>query len=135
VPDASGRVDVRDLGQLVHQQRSAGNKSLRQVADEMGNALTASTLQRIEKGALPEARNVPVLARWLEIPAEMVSWPSGPEDQHVPTTVPDIVEVHLRADKNLGHEKAMALSRMFRLLYEDLAGGNEVPLVNKPRRR
>lgn len=101
---------------------------------EMDNALTASTLQRIEKGAVPEPKNVPVLARWLEIPVETVTWPGDTAGEDAPASVPDMVEVHLRADKNLGHEKAMALSRVFRLLYDDLASGNDVPLVNKPRR-
>jgi hypothetical protein len=137
LPDvrSPGRVDIRDLGQLLHQRRSAANKSLRQVMGEMDNALTASTLQRIEKGAVPEPKNVPVLARWLQIPVEMVTWPGDVAGEGIPASVPDMVEVHLRADKNLAHEKAMALSRMFRLLYDDLASGNEVPLMNKPRRR
>jgi transcriptional regulator with XRE-family HTH domain len=136
LPDvrSPGRVDVRDLGQLLHQRRSAANKSLRQVMEEMDNALTASTLQRLEKGAVPEPKNVPVLARWLQIPVEMVTWP-GDMGEGAPESVPDMVEVHLRADKNLTHDKALALSRMFRLLYDDLASGNEVPLANKPRRR
>jgi hypothetical protein len=102
--------------------------------EEMDNALTASTLQRLEKGAVPEPKNVPVLARWLQIPVEMVTWPGDAGDS-APESVPDMVEVHLRADKNLTHDKAIALSRMFRLLYDDLASGNEVPLANKPRRR
>ena len=136
MPDvrSSGGVDVRDLGQLLRERRSAANKTLRQVMDEMNRALTASTLQRIEKGAVPEAKNVAVIAKWLEIPTEMIRWPGG-LDSREPSTVPDIVEVHLRADKNLGHEQAQALSQMFRTLYDQLASGREVPLLNKPKGR
>lgn len=136
MPDvrSSGGVDVRDLGQLLHERRSAANKTLRQVMDEMNKALTASTLQRIEKGAVPEPKNVPVIASWLGIPTEMIRWPGG-LDSPEPSTVPDIVEVHLRADKNLGHEQAMALSEMFRTLYDRLASGADVPLLNKPKER
>lgn len=131
---SSGGVDVRDLGQLLNERRSAANKSLRRVVDEMDNAVTASTLQRIEKGAVPEPKNVAAIATWLGIPTDLVRWPGGSESpQH--SSLPDIVELHLRADKNLGHAQAQVLSETFRHLYDRLVSGADVPLVNKPKRR
>ena len=137
MPDlrSSGGVDVRDLGQLLHQRRKASNKSLRQVMDEMDRALTASTIQRIEKGAIPEPHNVPTIAKWLEIPTAMIRWPGDSQKLGNAQTVPDIVEVHLRADKNLEHDQAVALSEMFRTLYDRLASGAQVPIRNKPKGR
>ena len=136
MPDVTspGGVDVRELGQLLQKRRSTASKSLRQVVDDMDRALTASTLQRIEKGAIPEPQNVPIIAAWLGIPTDMIRWPEGTE---IPdsASVPDIVEVHLRADKTLGHAEALALSETFRTLYDRIVSGSNVPLVNKPKRR
>lgn len=99
----------------------------------MDRALTASTLQRIEKGAVPEPKNVPIIAAWLGIPTDMIRWPDGTEVRDS-ASVPDIVELHLRADKNLGHAEALALSETFRTLYDRIVRGADVPLVNPKRR-
>lgn len=66
-----------------------------------------------------------MIAKWLGIPTEMIRWPGG-LDSPEPSTVPDIVEVHLRADKDLGHEQAMAPSEIFRTLYDRLASGRRL---------
>jgi hypothetical protein len=37
-------------------------------------------------------------------------------------STPDAVELHLRADKNLNPQTAVALAKMFRAAYDELAG-------------
>jgi transcriptional regulator with XRE-family HTH domain len=116
-------VDVRNLGERIRRRRLVENLSLRDVEEQMGGVLTASSLSRIERGALPDAKNVPVLARWLELPLELVGWPGEVGQQSDQLGTPDVVEVHLRADRNLDPAAAEALSQMFRHLYEGVASG------------
>ncbi len=117
---ASGVVDVRELGELLHARRTASGLTLRQLQAELENLLTASALSRIENGAVPEARNVQPIARWLGIPMSQIAWPGQMTSAQIAQSTPDAVEVHLRADKNLKPEAADALARMFRLLYDDI---------------
>jgi transcriptional regulator with XRE-family HTH domain len=124
---ASGVVDVRELGELLRARRTASGLTLRQLQAELENVLTASALSRIENGAVPEARNVQPIARWLRIPMSQIAWPGQMTSAQVAQSTPDAVEVHLRADKNLKPEAADALARMFRLLYDDIVHGRIKP--------
>src|SRR5436190_17436280 len=77
---------------------------VRAAAKECG--IDASTLSRLERGAystLPDASTLSKLCAWLGTSIDALL---GPEDLDLkPTTMenttPEIVEVHLRADKNL----------------------------------
>lgn len=120
------RVDVRELGQLLRRRRTAKKLSLRQVESELENALTASTLSRLENGATPDPVNVAPLAAWLEIPLELIAWP-GELPVRAELDTPQLVELHLRADKKLRPEAAEVLASLFRRLYQDVASG-AVPL-------
>ena len=115
-------VDVADLGRLLRRRRTALALSLRDVEAQLDGAMTASSLSRLEHGAVPDAKNVPALAKWLELPLDRIGWP-GEEAQDQELPVPDVVEVHLRADRNLDPQAAEVLSTMFRHLYESVAGG------------
>lgn len=114
-------IDVRDLGDLLRRKRSAARLTLREVEGELNHALTASSLSRIENGAVPDSKNVPALASWLGIPLHLIGFTSDPAPEAVDT--PDLVEVHLRADRRLEPAAAQALSRLFRHLYDDFASG------------
>jgi transcriptional regulator with XRE-family HTH domain len=130
------RVDVSDLGRRVRRRRSALGLSLRDVEGQLGGGITASSLSRIERGATPDPRNVPLLARWLELPLDLISWPGQAHEVDVDLETPDVVEVHLRADKNLDPAAAEALSMMFRHLYEGLASGKlSVPIKERKAKR
>ena len=118
----SGLIDVADLGRLVRGRRKVQGLSLRDVEEQLEGAITASSLSRIERGAIPDSKNVPVLARWLEVPLDAIGWPGESRESHERAT-PDVVEVHLRADRNLEPEAAEVLSTMFRHLYESVASG------------
>ena len=126
----TGVVDVRELGALLRARRQASGLTLRGVQEELRNALSASALSRIENGAMPDARNVPVIAEWLDIPISQIAWPGQATATNRGSSTPDVVEVHLRADKKLSPIAADVLARTFRLLYDDIVEG-KIPLANR----
>ena len=116
-------VNTVELGRAVRRKREEVGLSLRDVADETG--VSASTLSRIENGTgKPDADNIARLTAWLNMPMERVMGAQsadGAADAPVVyfphEATPDIVEAHLRADRNLSPETAKALSELFRVAY------------------
>lgn len=130
---ATGVVDVGQLGALLRARRAAGGLTLRELQKQLDNALTASALSRIENGATPELRNVPVIAGWLGIPMAQIVWPGQPTATSGGRSTPEVVEVHLRADKKLSPIAAEVLARTFRVLYDDIVAG-KIPLAGDKRK-
>lgn len=118
-------VNTVELGRAIRRKREELGLSLRDVADETG--VSASTLSRIENGTgKPDADNIARLTGWLNMPMERVMGNrqaqgiEGASDavHYFPhEATPDIVEAHLRADRNLTPETAKALSELFRVAY------------------
>ena len=124
-------VDVREIGDLIRARRNASTPrlSLRDLQEQLDGALTASALSRIENGALPEPRNAAILATWLGIAPARLVWPGQPAaEMPKKQSTPEIVEVHLRADKKLDPVAAEVLARTFRVLYNDIVHGR-IPLA------
>jgi transcriptional regulator with XRE-family HTH domain len=91
---------------------------VRGAAKECG--IDASTLSRLENGVystLPDAGTLEKLADWLGISVSALLGGEG-ENPLDKSTLPEVVEVHLRADKNLSPKTAKALAAMFQQLYE-----------------
>lgn len=116
-------VNTEELGRAVRRKREELSASLRDVADVTG--VSASTLSRIENGTgKPDADNIARLTNWLDVPMERImgSRPGEGEDAKAVVyypreSTPEIVEAHLRADRNLTSETAAALSELFRVAY------------------
>jgi len=111
--------------------------SLRDVADKTG--VSASTLSRIENGTgKPDADNIARLTSWLNMPMERVLSGRHPDSDEAPAVIyyphestPEIVEAHLRADRNLTPETANALSELFRVAYTQFSRSSQ----DKPARK
>src|SRR5207244_9510310 len=109
-------VNTSELGDAVRRRREQKGMSLRDVAEE--TAVSASTLSRIENGAgKPDADNIARLTAWLDMPMERVLGGRRPDADEAAAVIyyphestPEIVEAHLRADRNLTPETAAALS-------------------------
>lgn len=88
--------------------------------------ISPATFSRLERGmaaTLPDVATLEKLARWLgttldDLLGEKKGRTNAPA---VDISTPDLVEVHLRADKNLTPETAKALSEMFKTLYQHAA--------------
>ncbi len=115
-------VNTVELGRAIRRKREELGLSLRDVANE--TQVSASTLSRIENGTgKPDADNIARLTAWLEMPVERIMSGRAEGTEASPVVyfpheaTPDIVEAHLRADRNLTPETAKALSELFRVAY------------------
>lgn len=127
---AKALVNTEELGRAVRRRREELGLSLRDVADK--TSVSASTLSRIENGTgKPDADNIARLTGWLEVPVERIlSARSSDESSQAVVyypqePVPEIVEAHLRADRNLTPETAAALSEVFRVAYTQFSRNSD----------
>lgn len=126
--NANSLVNTIELGRAIRRKREDLGLSLRDVANE--TQVSASTLSRIENGTgKPDADNIARLTGWLNMPMERVMGTHTAEGDDAAQAVvyfpqeamPDIVEAHLRADRNLTPETAKALSELFRVAYQQFS--------------
>ena len=130
-------VNTEELGRAIRRRRQELGLSLRDVADKTG--VSASTLSRIENGTgEPDADNIARLTSWLNMPMERVLSGRHPDSDEAPAVIyyphestPEIVEAHLRADRNLTPETANALSELFRVAYTQFSRSSQ----DKPTRK
>jgi transcriptional regulator with XRE-family HTH domain len=134
-------VNTEELGRAIRRRREDLGLSLRDVATE--TSVSASTLSRIENGTgKPDADNIARLTSWLDVPMERIL--SGRHHSQADAAkavvyypqepTPQIVEAHLRADKNLTPETASALSELFRVAYNQFSR-NDAEKTGKKRRQ
>ena len=123
-------VNTVELGRAIRRKREEMGLSLRDVADE--TKVSASTLSRIENGTgKPDADNIARLTSWLDMPVDRVMKKQGKSEDieaviyYPHEATPEIVEAHLRADKNLTPETAKALSELFRVAYKQFSGSGK----------
>jgi transcriptional regulator with XRE-family HTH domain len=118
-------VNTTELGRAIKRRREELGLSLRDVADLTD--VSASTLSRIENGTgKPDADNIARLTGWLDMPIDRVmnkqtAKKVEPVIYYPHEATPEIIEAHLRADKNLTPETANALSELFRVAYKQFS--------------
>ncbi len=120
-------INTEELGRAIRRRREELELSLRDVADQTN--VSASTLSRIENGTgKPDADNIARLTSWLDMPLERILTGRSTESGEAKAVVyfpsestPEIVEAHLRADRNLTRETADALSEVFRVAYSQFS--------------
>ncbi|MBA3439230.1 MAG: helix-turn-helix transcriptional regulator [Pyrinomonadaceae bacterium] len=133
-------VNTGELGRAIRRKREELNMSLRDVADETG--VSASTLSRIENGTgKPDADNIARLTSWLNVPMERIMGNRQINDDEHKAVVyfpqeamPDIVEAHLRADRNLTPDTAKALAELFRVAYTQFSSSSSAEESERNRR-
>ena len=118
------------LGRALKRRREELGMSLRDVAD--ATDVSASTLSRIENGTgKPDADNIARLTSWLDMPVDRVMKKQGVNESveavvyYPHEAMPEIIEAHLRADRNLTPETAKALSELFRVAYTQFSSPNK----------
>src|SRR4029434_5560239 len=128
---AKALVNTEELGRAIRRRREELGLSLRDVATR--TSVSASTLSRIENGTgKPDADNIARLTSWLDVPMERILSGRQGQAEAAPPVVyypqeptPEIVEAHLRADRNLTPETPAALSELFRVPYTQCARHGE----------
>ncbi|HMF57985.1 MAG TPA: helix-turn-helix transcriptional regulator [Pyrinomonadaceae bacterium] len=133
-------VNTIELGRAIRRKREEQGLSLRDVADE--TSVSASTLSRIENGTgKPDADNIARLTEWLNMPMERVMGRHDANSEESRAVVyfpqesmPEIVEAHLRADRNLTPETARALAEMFRVAYTQFSHPGQDPRGRKNKK-
>ena len=134
-----GLVNTEELGRAIRRRREELGLSLRDVATL--TAVSASTLSRIENGTgKPDAENIARLTSWLDVPMERILSGRHPQSEATNAVVyypqeptPEIVEAHLRADRNLTPETAAALSELFRVAYTQFSRNDGEKTSRKKR--
>jgi transcriptional regulator with XRE-family HTH domain len=121
-PESMKANDLARIGALIKAKRRRSGQGLRAAAEDCG--VSSSTLSRLERGdssSFPDAETLTKLAHWLHttVSAVLSEKPKQADDPEL--TTPEVVEVHLRADKRLSADTATALGRAFRLLYDQMA--------------
>ncbi|HEX8142707.1 MAG TPA: helix-turn-helix transcriptional regulator [Pyrinomonadaceae bacterium] len=131
-------VNTIELGRAIQRKRQEQSLSLRDVADETG--VSASTLSRIENGTgKPDADNIARLTNWLNVPMERIMGGRQADGEDAAVvyfpheSTPEIVEAHLRADRNLTPDTAKALSELFRVAYQQFSHPGEEPRGKRRR--
>lgn len=118
-------INTVELGRAIKRRREELGMSLRDVADK--TSVSASTLSRIENGTgKPDAENIARLTGWLDMPIDRVMNKQTADEvepvvYYPHEATPEIVEAHLRADKNLTPDMAQALSELFRVAYKQFS--------------
>jgi transcriptional regulator with XRE-family HTH domain len=116
------KTDQVRLGKLVKAKRRKTGLGLRAAAAQCG--VSSSTLSRLERGdssSLPDADTLTKLTAWLGTTVAALLSEKQKPIKDPKLTTPEVIEVHLRADKRLSAETAGALGRAIRLLYDQLA--------------
>lgn len=110
------------LAALIKAKRGA--KGLRATAREIGG-ISPSTLSRVEQGKSPDLDMFLKLCAWLEVqPEDLLEAEGETSTQSVSQpplppgmSTPEIIEVHLRADRELDPATAKALADLVKAAY------------------
>jgi transcriptional regulator with XRE-family HTH domain len=116
--------DLARFGQRLREVRSERNMTLKDVYDATG--ISIPTLSRVERGEATAVENKTIvsLATWANLPLTLFqkAVPAmGLKRGERAASTPDIVEIHLRADKKLNPKTAELLAKMFRAAYVQAA--------------
>jgi transcriptional regulator with XRE-family HTH domain len=116
------RPQVR-ISLLIKAKREKTGLGVRAAAKAAG--ISAATFSRLERGTgttLPDVMTLEKLARWIGVSlGKLLGQHDQPIGAEPEVSMPDFVEVHLRADDNLTPETASALATMFRTVYQQAA--------------
>jgi transcriptional regulator with XRE-family HTH domain len=115
------RIDIARLGRQIRKKRTNERLSLRELAE--ATKLKIPTLSRIERGDSMDIESSTLLAlcRWLAIdPESLQNQKPRPVTRgaKILEETPDILDVYLRADKNLDRNTVQSLSELFRTAYQ-----------------
>src|SRR5258706_15170917 len=86
-----------------------GDMGLREAVQQIGD-ISPATLSRIENGRIPDMDVFLRLCDWIGLPAE--TFVKRETDVTTEPKTIEVIEAHLRADRNLDHAAAEAIANM-----------------------
>ncbi len=116
-------IDPEWLGRQLQETRKKRGLTLQAVSGQTGiSVATLSRLERAESATL-KSDTLVTLMDWIGTEVELLRREPLPvmDKGKAVTKLPDIVELHLRADKRLDRKTATALASLFRSVYEQVA--------------
>ena len=116
---STGKLNIEDLGKLVHTERLRQGISLREAAEKTD--IPFNTLARVEKGHIPDLAKFKRLVEWCG--ADINQFFETPERTGSTT---DVIAEHLFADRNLPPEAANQIAGIVQQLYQALARPREM---------
>jgi transcriptional regulator with XRE-family HTH domain len=107
-------IDFERLGERLRVVRKQRAMTLEDVHKATG--ISVPTLSRVERGEAKGllGETLITLSNWMGTSAKL--WRKA----DIVDSVPDVVELHLRADKNIDQKSAKALADLFRVAYEQV---------------
>jgi transcriptional regulator with XRE-family HTH domain len=103
---------ISQLGEMLKDRRRHKRLSLRDLADQTG--VSFNTLSRVERGHVPDLRNLRRITDWLEVPVEMFIEP-GPG-----ASTPEVVARHLSTDPRLSRDAVAEIAELVADMYQRL---------------
>jgi transcriptional regulator with XRE-family HTH domain len=100
---------ISQLGEMLRGRRRQKRLSLRDLADQTG--VSFNTLSRVERGHVPDLRNLRLIADWLEVPVEIFIEPSDE------ASTPEVIARHLTSDRHLSPEAAAKIAQLVEDMY------------------
>lgn len=109
-------INTDKLAVLIKERR--GKRGLREVAKEIGD-ISAPTLSRVEQGRLPDLDTFIRLCRWLgKSPEDFVVEKFDKSVVNQEASVPEKIEILLRAERTLQPDTINAIVKMVNLALE-----------------
>ncbi len=114
-------IDIARFRERLRRTRRQRRQTLEEVKAATG--VSVPTLSRIERGAAKEVESgtLLALAKWMGTSVEKFRDATAPpmvRGREVPEDLPEIVELHLRANRKMDETTATVLAKMFRMAYE-----------------
>lgn len=111
-----GTFDAGAFFSALDAQRAAHRLTWKEVAAQSG--VSASTLTRMAQGRRPDIDSLAALAAWSGLNAD--DFIRVRETDKIQPEALAVISTHLRADKNLTEEGAIALEELIKATYERL---------------
>lgn len=120
MPDpAETAIDIAELADRLHEQRTVQGLSLRELAAETG--VPYSTLARVEAGKVPDLKTFRSIVSWLGISPDRFF----PIARRREESTPEFVAHALRSDPTLNDQARDQLSSVFSQMYATLTAAQQ----------
>ena len=127
----TARIDLDQLAEHIHWKMEQEGLSVREAAtaSRVSPATMSRILRKGKKRPQPDTGTLVQILNWVKVPIEkIIEPPAPPKKTRSDTKTLEVIEVHLRADKNLSPEAAKVITQMVRAAYKQFSKHPRGPL-------